>query len=212
MIGDFNVMSMIMCPECGNEISARAMLCPKCGCINTKFNHNAENVVEDVVANKKPANKDALVERFELLIENQINVKDDMINKLHSELQNYKNDQAENFITQVMKSVIRLRQSLRKKQVDGTWEKLEADELIWELGYIIEDMEELLRQHDIDVFVSEPGTQFDASKHRIVSVEETHNSEIDKTVKVSLSDGYIKNDKVIIPERIIVWQYKESEE
>lgn len=48
------------------------------------------------------------------LIKNQINVKDEMINKLHSELSYYKKDQADRIILQLIKEVIKIRRDMMK--------------------------------------------------------------------------------------------------
>lgn len=37
-------MSMIKCPECGIEISNKAMYCPNCGCPSAYFNSNQSNI------------------------------------------------------------------------------------------------------------------------------------------------------------------------
>ena len=144
---------------------------------------------------------------MEQLIKNQIEVKDEMINKLHKELDYYKQDAADRFIDQLMKAVIKVRKDMTRLTTSDVWEEMSADDLRREYQYCLEDISDLLEQQNIDPFNSEPGDDFDASIHQ-AKVEATDDASLDKKVKESISEGYKKGDKVLIPERVIVYQYK----
>lgn len=144
---------------------------------------------------------------MEQFIKNQIEVKDDMIDKLHKELDYYKQDAADRFVDQLMKAVIKVRKDMIRLASSDTWEAMTADDLRREYRYCLEDITDLLEQQNIDPFCSEPGDYFDASIHQ-AKVEATEDASLDKRVKESIAEGYKKGDKVLIPERVIVYQYK----
>lgn len=146
-------------------------------------------------------------EMFDELIKNQIKVKDELINKLHKELNYYKQDSADRFVEQLMKAVIKVRKDMLKLVMSERWNNITVEELQKEYKYALEDITDLLEQQNIDPYCSEPGDVFDASIHQ-AKVEITSDKSLDKKVKESISDGYKKGDKVIIPERVIVYQYK----
>ena len=143
----------------------------------------------------------------ESLIKNQIEVKDSQIDKLYSELEYYKKESADRFVNQVMKSIIKVRKDIARRMKSDDWLELSAEQLRREYTYVLEDMTDLLEQQNIDSYTTESGTVFDASIHQ-AKVETTDNPALDKTIKCSLSEGYKKGDKVIIPERVIVYQHK----
>lgn len=143
----------------------------------------------------------------EQLIKNQIEVKDEMINKLHKELEYYKQGAADRFVDQLMKAVIKVRKDMAKLANSDDWEELTAEALRKEYIYALEDLTDLLEQQNVDAYTSSPGDAFDASIHQ-PKVEITNDESLDKTVKESIAEGYKKGDKILIPERVAVYQYK----
>lgn len=145
---------------------------------------------------------------MEQLIKNQIEVKDDMIDKLHKELDYYKQGAADRFVDQLMKSVIKVRKDMLKLMSSGKWDEMSAEDLRREYQYSFEDITDLLEQQNIDPFTTDPGDYFDASIHQ-AKIETTTDFSLDKKIKESLSEGYKKGEKVLMPERVVVYQYKE---
>ena len=144
----------------------------------------------------------------EQMIRSQIQVKDAMIDKLHKELEYYKQDQAERFVVQLMKAIVKVRKDMGKLIRSEKWPELTGEELRKEYIYSFEDLTDLLQQQNIDPFETEVGACFDASKHQIFKIESTDNPLLDKTIQKSVSEGYVKGDKVLIAERVIVYQNK----
>lgn len=144
---------------------------------------------------------------MEQLIKNQIEVKDEMINKLHKELDYYKQDSADRFVNQLMKAVIKVRKDMSKLISSEKWNGMTEEDLKKEYQYVMEDITDLLEQQNVNPYESEPGDDFDASIHQ-PKLEPTTDIDLDKKVKESISEGYKKGDKVLIPERVIVYQYK----
>ena len=145
---------------------------------------------------------------MEQLIKNQIEVKDDLINKLHKELEFYKQDSADRFIEQLMKAVIKVRKDMKKQISSTDWDCLSAEEIKKQYTYIFEDLTDLLQQQNIDEYTSKEGECFDPAIHQ-AKIESTNDSSLDKQVKASLCEGYKKGGKVLIPERVVVYQYKD---
>ena len=141
------------------------------------------------------------------LIHNQIEVKDQLIDKLHKELEFYKQDSADKFVNQLMKAIIKIRKDMKKKMEADFWDSFDEKDLRREYGYIFDDITDLLEQQNVDAYTSKPGDRFDGTIHQ-PKMEVTDDETLDKTIKESISDGYKKGEKVLIPERVIVYQYK----
>ncbi len=147
---------------------------------------------------------------LEQLIKNQIEVKDEMIDKLHKELAYYREDAADRFTDQLMKAVIKIRKDMNRLITSDRWDDASTEDVKREYRYIFEDITDLLEQQNIDSYQSEPGETFDASLHQ-PRLEATEDAALDRKVKISLSEGYKKGDKVLVPERVIVYQYRSIE-
>ncbi len=149
-------------------------------------------------------------EMIERLIESQIKVKDELINKLHKELEYYKQDVADRFIDQVMKAIIKVKKDMGKQLESENFVNGCVEDVQREYRYIFEDLTDLLEQQNIDSYTTPIGDLFDPAIH-VLKLEITDNPTLDKTIKESLSEGYKKGDKVLLPERVIVYQYKAQE-
>lgn len=143
---------------------------------------------------------------IEEAIKTQIAVKDAMIEKLYSELAYYKQETADRFVDQVMKGIIKVRKDLAKQIASERFASMDADALRQEYIYCFEDLTDLLEQQNIDAYRTPPGMDFDASIHQ-PKQEPTTDPALDKKIKASLSEGYKKNGKVLIPERVVVYRY-----
>lgn len=141
------------------------------------------------------------------LIKNQINVKDEMINKLHSELSYYKKDQADRIILQLIKEVIKIRRDMMKIISSDKWTEMTVDDLRAEYQYSLDDITDLLDRQNVEPYSSKTGDDFDRAIHE-AKIEITDDPSLDKKVKESRSEGYTRGDKVILPEKVVVYQYK----
>lgn len=168
------------------------------------FENDQNNQLEEILLNTQEQ-----CQMVEHLIKNQIEVKDQMIEKLHKELEFYKQDYADKFTDQLMKAVIRVQKSMQRCMTAGDWETLDASRLRREYRYAFEDLTDLLEQQNVDAYSTEPGNVFDAAIHQ-AKLEKTTDPQKDKLVKESLGEGYRKNGKVLIPEKVIVYQYTEN--
>lgn len=193
-------MKQIKCDVCGNEILVEGAPAEEAVVPETP---DTQGILSEILLNTQE--QCAMVDG---LIRNQINLKDAQIDKLHSELQYYKDDQASKFINQVMKAVIKVRKDMLKRITSRSWEEMSVAELKREYGYVVDDLTDLLEQQNIDPYETAPGEPFDAAKHQVFKLEPTEDAALDKTIQRSVSEGYTKNGKVLIVERVIVYQHK----
>lgn len=194
-------METVICEVCGNEVEIK------------------QTVPEEQPAEQPQENNEILTEillntqeqctMMDTLIRNQINVKDEQINKLHNELQFYKEDHSSRFVNQVMKAVIKVRKDMMKRVASQAWDEMSAAELQREYEYVLDDLTDLLEQQNVDPYETEHGEPFDPTRHQVQKLETTEDPSLDKCVKSSVSEGYTKGGKVFIVERVVVYQYRQ---
>ena len=144
------------------------------------------------------------------LMVDRIQARDELINRLHEELEYYKKDCASKFENQLLKAVIKVRQDMKKKLNNGFFDGKDAEQILLEYTYAFEDLTDLLEQQLCDEIVSEEGDMFNPAIHQ-AKIERTDDQSLDKTIKCSLSAGFKKDGKVLIPERVIAYQFKNEE-
>ena len=147
-------------------------------------------------------------EMMDQFIKNQVKVKDEMIDKLHKELEYYKQEAADRFVEQFLKAFIKVHKDMGRLCNGEKWQDMSADDLRREFTYAFEDITDLFEQQNMDVYRTKCGEVFDPAIHQ-PKVEYTDDIQLDKTIKESLSDGYKRGNKIIIPERVIVFQFRQ---
>lgn len=147
---------------------------------------------------------------YNLLNKHVIN-KDQLINKLHDELEVYKKDSSNKFEEQLLKSIIKIRQDMKKTLTGAKFATMNAEELRLAYQYIYEDLTDMLEQQGCDEFTSNHGDEFNANLH-LPSVEPTDDLNLDKKIKSSIKSGFKKGTKIIIPEKVIVYKYTERKD
>lgn len=165
---------------------------------------SVENELLEIVLNTREQ-----CEMVDYFIKNQIQIKDEMIDKLYKELEHYKQESADRFVEQFLKAFIKIHKDMGKLCNGAKWNEMTEEDLRREYRYVYEDITDLFEQQNMDVYCSEFGDDFNPSIHQ-PKLEYTDDKTLDKKVKRSVSEGYKRGNKVIIPERVIVFQYKES--
>lgn len=153
-------------------------------------------------------------EQFELinsLIKNQIEVKDRQIDRLHEELESYRQENASKYVDQVMKGIIKVRKDMIRQLSSDKWDAITVEDIKKEYQYVFEDLSDILEQQNIEAFRTEAGEPFNATVH-IPKTEATDNKALDRTVKESMSEGYKKGDRILIPERVAIYKFTKNEE
>lgn len=142
-------------------------------------------------------------------LKNQIEAKDSLINRLHDELEKAKQDPVQAYTDQLVKSVIKIRKDIKKTMGKESYKEMTADDLRKEYGYIFDDITDFLELQNVDPFKSAPSEPFDRTKHD-AKTEFTNNPDLDKKIKESLSEGFTKDGRAIVLEKVVVYKYKEE--
>ena len=148
-------------------------------------------------------------EHLNTLMANQIHSKEQLINRLHDELDYYKKETATKFENQLLKEIIRIRQDMKRKLNSNFFDNKDCVQVFQEYTYVFEDLTDLLERQICDEIESKPGDCFNPVIHQ-AKIEMTEEQSLDKTIKCSLSAGYKKDGKVLIPERVVVYQYNKT--
>lgn len=141
--------------------------------------------------------------------------KEAIIDRLHGELQEYKQDMVKKQVLSIVMDLIKVVDDLRKlskhyKEKDLTEEDL--PKLLNALESIPSDLEDLFDWHGVEAFACRENDPFDAKTQRVMDRRVTHDADKDKTVAQSLQPGYTFDGKVIRKEIVMVYQYMEQPE
>lgn len=171
----------------------------------TKGNDDAMNTEENTRLQQ-------IQEQLEFLnnhMEKQAMMKEDLISRLHNELDYYKKDSASRFEDQLLKAVIKVYCSMKKNLSSEKFQNKSAEELLEEYRYVFEDLMDLLSLQNCDEIESNPGDAFNPSIHQ-AKIEPTDQPELHRIVKCSLAPGFKKGDKTLVAERVIVYQHADA--
>lgn len=148
------------------------------------------------------------MELFEKWMHAQIEIKDHQIDRLHEELAYYKEEQAEKFLVEIIKELIAIRKSMKKSMKSERWELLTADEMRKEYQYIYEDITDFLERQEVDEYITDSGEDFSGQIHKVSQTELTEDAKKDKKIKKSVMEGYSRRGRILLPEKVTVYQYK----
>jgi molecular chaperone GrpE (heat shock protein) len=138
--------------------------------------------------------------------------KEKVIDALHKELQDYKNDIIKKQMLSVFMDVIKVIDDIRKwtrhyrSQESASRDPLKLFKFI---ESIPSDLEDIFYWQGVKSFVGE-GPTFDPTRQRVSRKIETSIQAQDHTVAESLRPGYEWEGKIIRPEMVALYCYKES--
>lgn len=140
--------------------------------------------------------------------------KDKIIDELHAELQQYKDDLIHKLIRPIITDIIytidnnnKTIEAFRKKEVN----ELDTNKLISVVEGLSEDLEDILYRQGVEEFTYVV-PKFDPKRQKIVKTIETDEKEKDRIVYRSVKKGYMLEDRVIRHELVEVYVYKEHKE
>ena len=137
--------------------------------------------------------------------------KEEMIDDLHNQLQQYKDNLVLKSYKPLVLDIISLIDSHNKK-VDilknQSINKLNSLKLLKNIEDFSEDLQDMLIRQGVEMFRSE-GKVFDGLIHSPATTIETDDISRDKMIANTLKPGYILDDKVIKKEVVEVYSYKE---
>ena len=138
--------------------------------------------------------------------------KEHIIDTLHQELQEYKNDIVKKHLMSVLMDVIKVSDDIRKwmrhyRSPDS--DVRDPVKIFKFLETIPSDLEDIFYWQGVKSFIC-PGDGFDPTRQRAVKKVATTDPEKDKKVAESLRYGYEWEGKVIRPEMVAVYDYKSN--
>jgi len=136
--------------------------------------------------------------------------KEKIIDNLHSELQEHKNDLIKKVLRPVLMDVILIIDDIKKlinvyRSKDSS--RLDPSKLLDLMETFPPDLEEILYRQMVEPFRCDKGT-FDPSRQKVARTSETDDESKDKTVAQSIRDGYEWEGKVLRPELVEVYIFK----
>lgn len=167
-----------------------------------------ESDIQDAILKKLDALEESFHSRFK-----HDEHKNKIIDKLHGDLQDYKNDFLKKYLNTMVMDVIQLIDNHRKLvsyyDTDNPSEN-DPVKLLGLLKSVPTDLEDLFFRHGVRPFTCE-GEEFDPTKQRVLKVLNTNDKEKDKKVAESLRPGYEWDGKVIRPEMVAAYVFEQSE-
>lgn len=138
--------------------------------------------------------------------------KNGLFDNMHRELVRYQNGVLDKIVDTIALDIIQL--------VDTTkghvrvYEKKEPTEenykkLLRIVKGIAEDLEDILYRQNIESY-RVPGHEVDVHRQKIIQTVPTDDKSKDNRIAVRVADGYEKGDKILRPERIKIFKYKEN--
>ena len=138
--------------------------------------------------------------------------KEEIIDKLHSENQAFKNDIYKKLILPLVNEIIFMLDdysTLFKKHSESEISDIDVSKLLKQFGSISEDLENLLYKNGIDVYSIE-GEQFDSSKQKVIKTIPTDDPLKDKTVCEKLKKGFVLDGKIIRMEHVSCYKFEKT--
>jgi len=140
--------------------------------------------------------------------------KDKIIDKLHQELQEYKQDIVKKHILSIVLDVVKVADDIRKwltyfRSLDVS--QRDPVKLFRYLEAIPSDLEDIFYWQGVKPYTSTDG-EFNPAKQRAIKKIPTDDITKDKTVAKSLRPGYEWEDKIIRQEMVAVYVYEEETE
>ena len=140
--------------------------------------------------------------------------KDEIIDRLHSELQEYKQDIIKKYVLSIVMDVVKVADDIRKWL--AYFRSLEVSQrdprkLFRYVEAIPSDLEDVFYWHGVKPFSQQEGA-FDPSRQRAIKKIPTDDPALDKCVAHSIRPGYEWETKVIRQEMVAVYVFKQGQE
>ncbi|MGI6362271.1 MAG: nucleotide exchange factor GrpE [Bacillota bacterium] len=133
--------------------------------------------------------------------------KDSIIQKLHQELQCYKEDFHKSIIKPILVDLIYYRNDLLNLvRHCRREEEISPEKLLSLMEGCAEDIGYILEKYDVEIYTVE-SEFFTPIKQKVVEVVETQDSQLDKKVCQRLAQGYCINETILRPETVTVYKY-----
>ncbi len=138
--------------------------------------------------------------------------KNGIIDKLHSELQEYKDDLIRKLLQPMILDVILAIDNFNKlarTNRDREPEALDPRKLLQMLECVPDDLENLLYRRGVDCY-REDGERFNPKRQKVMKKIPTADRERDRTIATRLRKGYEWDGRMIRPEMVAVYVYRKE--
>lgn len=180
---------------------------------------------EEFDENEEPSAIDSLLENSETLLEqvSALNKKFDqkiktdmhkaeMFDNMHKELTQYKNGLITQVINNILIDIIQII-DINDKNIslfeNQDYSEENYEKIIKILKGVSEDLTDVLYRQSVEPYTLD---EIDVKRQKILQVISTNDISLDRTIAKKIVPGYEKDGKIIRPERISIYKYKESEE
>ncbi|MHC5541064.1 nucleotide exchange factor GrpE [Singulisphaera rosea] len=150
------------------------------------------------------------LDHLQTLFEREIRAettREKVVDRLHSELQEYKQDLLLNVLRPVFVDLIQLHDDIGK--IVDSWQGGDegAGRLLDLMRGFQQGIEDILYRQGVEPFINE-GEVFDPRRQRAVSTVATDDPAANKAIAARLRKGFLAGEKVIRPEIVSVHSYK----
>jgi len=136
------------------------------------------------------------------------NHKEKIIDDLHRELQEYKNDQTKTLMRPMIMDIILTIDDIRKLVASHkVKEVLDPVKLLTQMEDLALDLTEILSRQGVEDYRCS-GTGFDSKRQRIVKTEPCTGPSMDKTVAQRIQPGYEWDTRILRQEKVDVYVYR----
>jgi len=172
-----------------------------------------ESVANAATAEALSALGDALHRKLDVLhtlFEREIRAeatREKVVDRLHAELQQYKQDLLLNVLRPVFVDLIQLHDDIGKivesrQEIDG-----ESGQLVELMRGFQQGIEDILYRQGVEPFLNE-GEAFDPRRQRAIATAPTEDPAANKTIAARHRKGYRAGEKIIRPEIVSVYAFK----
>jgi molecular chaperone GrpE len=132
--------------------------------------------------------------------------KDRVIDTLHKELQQHREDLVFKILQPLINDLIQLYDDMNAVTAQEIGDE-SGDRVRLQMRSFLDDIETVLQHYGFDLYQSDEAT-YDRKLHRISRVESTHDPALDLTVLERKRRGVRYGDRIIRPESVVIAQYK----
>ena len=133
-----------------------------------------------------------------------------LIDQMHGELQNYRNDLYGSLIKPILIDIIEVVDNIRKAGVTYAAKGAEEAAAVSVITDFIEDLHYILNNYGVDIYKATAGEPFIPVRQRILSTIATNSLELNGKISESLGFGYFYKGKVLWPEKVTVYKYQSN--
>lgn len=133
-----------------------------------------------------------------------------VIDRMHKELQQYKQDLYAQILRPVLLDIATTRDSIlttaARRTANGQTE-IPANLFS---SYAEGDLYDILEKNEVEIYHSKPGTAFDALRQRAIHKTPTQDAALHGKIASSFSGGYLYHNRVLSPEKVSVYVFQAS--